>query len=259
VAFVRAERQARIARAVNAFLTDDLLAAASPDRAKDPDVRMRAVLDAAAARIGDRFAGEPLIAATIRRTLAETYTSLGLYDAAEPHAEAALALQLAHAAASDRETLAARRCLGILRHAQGRYGDAERDLQETADALAAGFGPDDADALAASADLALVHLEQDRLDAAEQRLVETARRARTALGDTHRTTLRVHGHLARLYDDQKRWAEAETLYGLVWSSRRCGGRWATTAPRSCRHSAIWRWSITRSAVRRRPPIWGWRR
>src|SRR6185436_13819272 len=50
-----AQRQARIAEAVNAFLKDDLLASADPARTADPDVTVRAVLMTAAKKIEGGF------------------------------------------------------------------------------------------------------------------------------------------------------------------------------------------------------------
>ena len=85
----RAERGARseaqISKAVNEFLNKDLLAQASAySQASlvtrpDPDLKVRTVLDRASARIADRFASQPLVEASIRQTVGETYHQLGLY------------------------------------------------------------------------------------------------------------------------------------------------------------------------------------
>ena len=56
-----AQRQTAVAEAVNRFLTEDLLAAASPERERDPQITVRAVLDRAAGAIGDRFEQQPLV------------------------------------------------------------------------------------------------------------------------------------------------------------------------------------------------------
>ena len=39
----------------------------------DPDLKVRTALDRAAATIGDRFTGQPLVEASIRQTIGETY------------------------------------------------------------------------------------------------------------------------------------------------------------------------------------------
>ncbi len=85
VARKKAEREVKITDAVNQFLNDDLLAAASPEKSANRDIRMREVLDIASRRIEGRFADEPLVEAAVRLTLGVTYLNLGEYAAAEPH------------------------------------------------------------------------------------------------------------------------------------------------------------------------------
>src|SRR5262249_10868276 len=87
----RADSAAATAAAVNAFLQNDLLAQASnetqagPDSKPDPNLTVRAALDKAAARIQGKFAGQPLVEASIRETIGRTYADLGLYAEAERH------------------------------------------------------------------------------------------------------------------------------------------------------------------------------
>jgi non-specific serine/threonine protein kinase/serine/threonine-protein kinase len=96
---VRASRAEAEARAVNAFLRDDLLAQASatqqasPGTKPDPDLKVRAALDRAATRIGGKFTGQPLVEASIRQTIGDTYRDLGLYPEAQRETQRALALR----------------------------------------------------------------------------------------------------------------------------------------------------------------------
>src|SRR5262249_32914826 len=82
---LRATRAEQQARAVNAFLRDDLLAQASagnqatPDIKPDPDLKVRTALDRAAARIEGKFAAQPLVESSIRFTIGDTYLELGLF------------------------------------------------------------------------------------------------------------------------------------------------------------------------------------
>ena len=91
----RAESEAEIAKAVSEFLRKDMLAQASVSNqptlgaTPDPDLKVRTALERAAARIGDRFAGQPLVEASIRQTIGETYYQLGLFSQARPHLERA--------------------------------------------------------------------------------------------------------------------------------------------------------------------------
>ena len=85
---LRASRAEAEALAVNDFLRNDVLAQAGattqarPDTKPDPDLKVRTALDRAAARISERFAAQPLLEASIRRTIGEAYIDLGLYPEA---------------------------------------------------------------------------------------------------------------------------------------------------------------------------------
>ena len=93
---VRASRAEAQARAVNEFLRNDVLAQASantqarPDTKPDPDLKVRTALDRAAAGIQGKFPDQPLVEASIRQTIGETYLDLGLYPEAQRQLERAL-------------------------------------------------------------------------------------------------------------------------------------------------------------------------
>jgi tetratricopeptide (TPR) repeat protein len=92
VAATRAEAALRRANTVIAFLRDDLLAQASPDQQPDADIKLRTVLDRAAARVDDRFRNQPDLELTLREVLGVTYTGIGAYQTAHNHLTRALAL-----------------------------------------------------------------------------------------------------------------------------------------------------------------------
>src|SRR5262249_39495140 len=75
----RADTESATAKAVNEFLQNDLLAQASankqarPDTKPDPDLKVRTALDRAAASIAGKFEGQPLVEASIRQTIGNTY------------------------------------------------------------------------------------------------------------------------------------------------------------------------------------------
>jgi tetratricopeptide (TPR) repeat protein/tRNA A-37 threonylcarbamoyl transferase component Bud32 len=88
-----AESERDNAQAVVSFLTDDVLAKASPSELPDKAVRdtiVKALVVPAADTVGQRFNDKPLIEATIRHTLALTLKQLGHSDLALSHADAAL-------------------------------------------------------------------------------------------------------------------------------------------------------------------------
>jgi len=86
------ERDAQ--REINKFLTDDLLAAGSPD-AQGKDITALEILQRASRRVDDRFAGRPLIAAAIHHTLGDAFAVLGSYEDAERHLKRAVEMRRA--------------------------------------------------------------------------------------------------------------------------------------------------------------------
>jgi serine/threonine protein kinase len=72
-----ARQQAQIAKAVTAFVSEDLLLAATPDDL-GISVSMRDVLDNAAEKVSTRFGREPLAQAAIRRSIGTAYARLGM-------------------------------------------------------------------------------------------------------------------------------------------------------------------------------------
>lgn len=125
-----AKREARISAAVNQFLNEDLLAAAGPDKALDRDIRMRDVLDRAAARMDGRFSEEPLVEAALRMTIGVTYLRLGEHDAASPHIQRALRLRRELAAPTDPSLIETIGYVGSVAYQAGRFDEATFYLQE---------------------------------------------------------------------------------------------------------------------------------
>jgi serine/threonine-protein kinase len=108
----RADTEAASAKAINDFLQRDVLAQASanaqtrPGEKPDLDLKVRTALDRAAAQISERFNGQPLVEASIRQTIGETYEQLGLYPEAQRQLEIALKLRRRNAGEKDPSTLA---------------------------------------------------------------------------------------------------------------------------------------------------------
>ncbi len=179
----RANREAEIAKAVNDFLQNDLLAQAGasaqarPDTKPDPDLKVRTALDRAAAGIEGKFAAQPLVEASIRHTIGKTYEDLGLYPEAEKHMARAL--------------------------------DLRRRVGEQDATLVAGLG-----------DMAGVHIKQGDYDRADRLLASALQTARRAFGEQHPQTLATVSRLGRLYLQQGKHSEAEALYLRLLEDRR---------------------------------------
>ncbi len=220
---VEAERQAAIARAVNEFLTEDLLAKGKPGQL-GRDATIRAALDAASKRIEGRFVEAPLVEAGVRFAIGDAYYALGEYAPAKEHLEAALALQEQQGRADHEDTLRTRSRLGLVYLSTARYAEAEAQLERAAAGRAKLWGEDDGQTLSTVNHLAVLYLRCDRLEEAERtlrRVLELNARKRT---DDSENALAALSNLAGLYERQERYAEAEPLYLRVLEiERRRGG------------------------------------
>jgi serine/threonine protein kinase/tetratricopeptide (TPR) repeat protein len=223
-----ARRQTAIAEAVNAFLNDDLLAAVAPSarRGQGKDVTMRQVLDVAgeriesASRTGGRFADEPLVEASIRKTLGRTYQELGEYTAAEPHLVRALELRRKALGEAHPKTLQLTNQLAHLRWRQGRLKEAESLGLEAVQAARRALGGDHPDTLTYEMNLANYYRAQGRYTEAEPLYEHTVEAKRRTLGAEHPDTLYAMSNLANHYQETGRYEKAEALHRQVLETQR---------------------------------------
>jgi len=89
-----AQRQTAVAQEVVSFLTNDLLAQASPEVEPDPDLKLRTVVERARAKLDGRFADEPAIESRLRLTIGRVFGALGLTKEAEQELQRAEQLTL---------------------------------------------------------------------------------------------------------------------------------------------------------------------
>jgi serine/threonine protein kinase len=214
---IRAEASTRLerdrAKTVNEFWTKDLLAKASPFNQAglgprpDPDVRLSTVLDRASDTIGTRFVSQPLVEATVRQTLGETYQQLGLYRQAQPHLERTLELRRHSLDPVDPDVFTAMNRLGSLHNADGKLADAEALLVPAMDGLRRVLPPDDPESLKSMSDVGQLYLTQGKLDAAESLFKKVLETRRNRHGEQHPETLEAMRNLAVLYRSQGELAE----------------------------------------------------
>jgi eukaryotic-like serine/threonine-protein kinase len=213
----RADAQSEAARAVTAFLQDDLLTQAST-RAQaggstiaDPNLTVRTALDRAAARIEGKFVSQPRIEAGIRRTIGQTYLSLGLYPDAQKHLERAVALFRALDGAAGSETLEAMHSLGYVLHMEGKNAPAEAMLTSVLEEQQRRFGADSAPVNGTLNDLATTISSMGRrheADVLRARVLDISRRL---YGEDHPETLAATNNLLTDYVNEGAYAEADAL------------------------------------------------
>jgi Tfp pilus assembly protein PilO len=126
----KAATDAATATAIADFLQQDLLRQVDMHSQRahgfEPqrNLTVKEALDRAASRISQRFKDQPLIEASIRVTIGDTYHSIAEYQLAVPHLERAFALRKTHLGPDDAATIDAKvrlgnECMEVGRHADG--------------------------------------------------------------------------------------------------------------------------------------------
>ena len=214
----RADTEAATAKAVNEFLQNDLLAQAGasaqagPATKPDPDLKVRTALDRAAARIAGKFERQPLVEASIRRTIGNTYMDLGLFPEAQRQWERTLDLQSRVLGEKHPETLQSMNKLALLYLRQGNYAQAEPLLTKVLQAQRSGLGEEHVDTLDTMNNLAVLYRYQGKYAPAEALSTKALEISRRVLGAEHTGTLDIMNNLALLYLAEGKYALAEPLF-----------------------------------------------
>jgi serine/threonine protein kinase len=206
---LRAQRQARISEAVSSFLRDDLLASVDPVKAQGRDVTIRSFLDTASESLNGKFNNEPLVEASIRRTLGWTYRNLGELKAAEPHLERALQIRQEHLGVEHPDTLTSMGRLAWLRLGQGRNKEAAELLEKALSTSRRVLGEEHGNTLSKVNTLGCAYNDLGRYDEAEQLYLKGIPATRRVLGEKNNLSLFMVGNLGQTYVAQGRYDEAE--------------------------------------------------
>ena len=211
----QATKEAAIARAINEFLNQDLLAQADPEREPDRDIKLRTVLDRAAQRIEGRFTDQPLVEAAIRHTIGQTYQTLGDYGKAQQHHERAWELAERHLGKHHSYTLVSMTNVAHAMAGQGRYVEAEELHQKVLEIRRRVAGPEHPDTLESMRGLANAIADQGRHEEAERRHRDVLKIQRRVLGPEHPDTLKSMNDLAITICERGLYKEAEKLFRNV--------------------------------------------
>ncbi len=213
----RAQLEADNTRAINQFLQADLLAQASahnqarPGIRPDPDLKVRTALDRAAAKIGERFGSQPLLEASIRQTIGQTYYELGIYAQAVPQVEQALARRRPALGELHRDTVSSMILLGSIYLSDGKLAQAESLLVPAMERLKTTRGGYDSQALAAVVKVGQLYHAQAKHAEAE-RLLELAHNGYERVRSAPRSeALDAAYTLALVYENREKSDHAERL------------------------------------------------
>jgi len=217
---IRAERQAKISQAVSEFLKEDLIRSVDPHIALGREVTVRSWLDAASESVEGRFENEPLVEASIRETLGNTYRNLGDFEAAERHLKRAVQIRRDELGEEHLQTIYATFWLcGALWEA-GRAAEAQPLCLKTVRLSKRILGKEHRTTLRSMNILALVHdtlADHGKAESLFREILETSRKA---FGQTDMITLLTVGNLAGVVRRAGRYEEAEPLYVEAFELRR---------------------------------------
>jgi non-specific serine/threonine protein kinase/serine/threonine-protein kinase len=229
------EIEAAISQAVSTFVQEDLLGQAAAELQTQPgrpadgeeqvrpdrDVKVRALLDRAAERVGVRFKDQPKVEAAIRLTIGNAYRALGEYAKARPHLEKALQIRRTELPAGHPDTLAAINSLAYLyfQMGGGLRDRAEPLLIEALEGCRRTLPSDHPLTLTSMHNLSLVESSDPRY-LPEPLLLQALEGRRRVLGEEHPDTLRsLHG-LAVLQWSRGQRDRAEPLFRKVLDGQR---------------------------------------
>ena len=218
---VRARRAEAAAQAVNNFLQHDVLAQASafnqagPGSKPDSDLKVRTALDRAAARIEGKFAGQPVVEASIRSTIGQAYDDLGLYPAAHTQLQRALVLDRGTLGPNDRATIDTMIRLARVERLQSKYEDATKLSTEALAISQRVLGKQAPLTLQAMSGLAAVYSSQGAFAQAEALYRQTLDLRRRVRGADESLVAQDMLGLGRALQGEARYTEAQALYQQV--------------------------------------------
>jgi tetratricopeptide (TPR) repeat protein/tRNA A-37 threonylcarbamoyl transferase component Bud32 len=213
------------AKAVLEFFRDRVLAAPRPkgqEGGLGKDVTIRAALDQAEPEIAKTFAGRPLVEASIRHSLAQSYSQLGEIKLALPQQERALALDQQVLGPAHSHTLGAMNNLAIMLQAQGQGEKARKLFEEVVELKRRVLGPEDPGTLRSMNNLANVLWSQDHLEDARKVFEEVLPLQRRLQGPENPDTLRSMNNLAMVLRSQGHLEDARKLFDEMLQYQRRG-------------------------------------
>jgi serine/threonine protein kinase len=167
-----AETEKNRAEAVKDFVTT-MLASVDPAKAGDMDKElMKLVLAKAATGVSEQFKEQPLVEAEIRSVIDGTYQALGMYDEAEPHAVAAMAIFRRVQGDEHPNTLNSISHMGRVLHSQGKYEEAMPYYVESLETRRRVLGDEHSSTLSSIGNMGSLLSDQGKYDEAMPYYVE---------------------------------------------------------------------------------------
>jgi serine/threonine protein kinase len=197
-----AKRSAEDTKTVLAFFQDNVLSAGRPEGKEGGlgnKVTLRQAVDAAEPQIAGAFADRPLVEASIRDTLGQTYYFLGEYPQAIKQLDRGLTLRQAHLGPEHADTLASRNNLATAYWSAGRTTDAISLHQQTLRQQEIQLGLDHPDTLGTRNNLGLAYWTTGRIEDAILLHEQNLKLCEAKLGPNSVETLQARNNLAAAY------------------------------------------------------------
>jgi hypothetical protein len=213
----RADTEAAVAKGVNQFLQDDLLSQANPESQNgghskpDPDVKVRTLLDRAAAQAEKRFAQQPLVESEVLSTIGKAYNGLGLHKEAEQQFRKAYELSAAHRGADNPRTLDFLMLVSEAAIDQDENAAAIAAAKTVFDAESRTLGPENPRTVVAMQNLGALYFDNHQFAEAEPLAKKALDIQVRHNGYDNIDTLNTSDTLAALYISESRYAEAHAL------------------------------------------------
>ena len=180
----------------------------------------RTILSPAIQTIDKEFKDDPATDAGLRQALANLYFKLGLYDAAYPLQESALAIRRRVLGEEHPDTLDSLNKMGELLQDQGRFAEAEPYYREALEKSRRVLGDGHPTTLSTMTNTGLLLQYQGKFAEAEPYFRETLEKSRRVLGEEHQLTLMSINNIGLLLHYRGKLAEAEPYYREALEKRR---------------------------------------
>jgi serine/threonine protein kinase len=194
-----ATNQSESQREINRFLTDDLLAPASPDQQGDKITALD-LLKRASRRVDARFPDRPLIAASVHHTIGSAFAELGAFNDAQRHLDRAVELRAASAGPDAPDTVRSELARASLLGLREQYDRAEPVLRALIPRARLILGSDDPALYGAINDLGVTCESLDKGPEAVALLTEALAGRARLLGEHDPQVLITTSNLAQAYD-----------------------------------------------------------
>jgi len=208
----KAQEEAAEANAVRDFLLHDLIEQGDPNLNTNRDLTLHELLDRASERLKDRFTNQPLVEASLRQTLAETYKGLQEYDRVESNVLRAVEIRTRLLGPDHPDTIESMTWMVARGYGPARNSkEQERLLKQLVQTCRRIWGADGTNTLVCQECLADYYVETGRSEEGERLLRDVLDREKRVLGPVDHNTLLAMNELGALYSNRGQHGEAASL------------------------------------------------